>query len=441
MEQFRLPQISMPKLELPQAVQDALSEAERRLAHRPKLLKLFKNCFPNTLETTTKLKDDGTTFVITGDIPAMWLRDSVEQVIHYVPLAKDDADLQRVIAGLVKLHMKLIQIDPYANAFNEMDNDWHWDADDVTEMSPRVWERKFELDSICFSMRLAYAYWKMTGLADIFDSEFKKAMRTAVDLWKREQRHFEQSPYRFERNNGIPTDSLMNGGLGMPVNYTGMVWSGFRPSDDACDFHYNIPDNMFLVVTLRQMREIAEFVFRDLSFEREMAKLEREVDHGIRLYGVYRHPEFGPIYAYETDGFGNYSLMDDAGTPGLISIPYLGYVSEDDPIYENTRRFALSRENPFYYEGKAAKGIGSPHTPPDYIWHMALSMQGLTAKSAEEKLEMIALLEATDADTGFMHEGFHADDPSRFTRKWFAWSNSLFSQLVYKSMKAGLLDG
>ncbi|ACT04186.1 glycoside hydrolase family 125 protein [Paenibacillus sp. JDR-2] len=440
MEQFRLPKIEMPHLPLPQSVQAVLAEAETRLAHRPKLLQLFKNCFPNTLETTTKLLNDGTTFVITGDIPAMWLRDSVEQVMHYVPFAKDDADLQRIIGGLIKLHMRNIVIDPYANAFNEMANDWHWNTDDKTDMSPWVWERKFELDSICFSMRLAFAYWKETGRADIFDADFKVAMRAAVDLWKREQHHFERSPYRFERDNGIMTDSLMNDGIGMPVNYTGMIWSGFRPSDDACDFHYNIPDNMFAVVTLRQMREIAEFVFRDLSFEKEMAQLEREINHGIQLYGIYRHPEFGPIYAYETDGFGNYCLMDDAGTPGLISIPYLGYVDGDDPIYQNTRRFALSKENPFYYEGTAAKGIGSPHTPPGYIWHMALSMQGLTAKTDEEMLDMIAVLEATDADTGFMHEGFHSDDPAVFTRKWFAWSNSLFSQLVYKAMKAGLLD-
>jgi meiotically up-regulated gene 157 (Mug157) protein len=440
MEQFRLPKIAVPEITLPRSVREVLDEADKKLAHRPKLLQLFKNCFPNTLETTTKLLDDGTTFVITGDIPAMWLRDSVDQVIHYVPLAKDDAELQRIISGLIKLHMRNIQIDPYANAFNESANDWHWNTDDKTEMSPWVWERKFELDSICFSMRLAYAYWKETGLSSIFDSGFKAAMRTTVDLWRREQHHFEHSPYRFERDNGIMTDTLMNDGMGMPVNYTGMIWSGFRPSDDACDFHYNIPANMFAVVTLRQMREIAEFVFRDLSFEKEMAKLEREINHGIHLYGIYRHPEFGPIYAYETDGFGNYCLMDDAGTPGLISIPYLGYITENDPIYVNTRRFALSKHNPFYYEGKAAKGIGSPHTPPDYIWHMALSMQGLTATSADEQLEMIRLLEATDADTGFMHEGFHADDPSTFTRKWFAWSNSLFSQLVYKAMKAGLLD-
>ncbi|KQN97686.1 glycoside hydrolase family 125 protein [Paenibacillus sp. Leaf72] len=439
MEQFRLPKIPLPELALPQAVQQVLEEAEQKLAHRPKLLQLFKNCFPNTLETTTKKMDDGTTFIITGDIPAMWLRDSVEQVIHYVPLAKNDVELQRIISGLIKRHMANIQIDPYANAFNESANDWHWNTTDETDMSPWVWERKFELDSICFSMRLAYAYWKETEQTDIFDSGFKAAMRRIVELWKTEQRHFELSPYRFVRDNGIPTDSLRNSGMGMPVNYTGMIWSGFRPSDDACDFHYNIPANMFAVVTLRQMREMAEWVFRDMAFVKELKQLEDDVEHGIQLYGIYRHPEFGPIYAYETDGFGNYCLMDDAGTPGLLSITYLGYTTADDPIYQNTRKFALSKENPFYYEGKIAKGIGSPHTPPGYIWHMALSMQGITADNDEEKLAMIAMLEATDADTGFMHEGFHSDDPAIFTRKWFAWSNSLFSQLVYRAMKDGLL--
>ncbi len=439
MEQFRLPKIPLPELVLPQAVQEVLAEAEEKLAHRPKLLQLFKNCFPNTLATTTKLMDDGTTFVITGDIPASWLRDSVEQIIHYVPIANNDLDLKHIISGLIKRHIQYIHIDPYANAFNESANDWHWNATDITEMSPWVWERKFEIDSLCFVVRMAFTYWQETGVTDFFDAEFKSALRIIMDLFKREQRHFEHSPYRFTRNNGIHGDSLRNSGLGMPVNYTGMIWSGFRPSDDACDFHYNIPGNMFAVVALRQMQEFAEWVFRDTDLLAELKELEIEVDYGIKLYGIYRHPEFGPIYAYETDGFGNYCLMDDAGTPGLISIPYLGYVAADDPIYQNTRRFALSKENPFYYEGTAAKGIGSPHTPQNYIWHMALSMQGITAQTVEEKLELVALLENTDADTGFMHEGFHADDPTVFTRSWFAWSNSLFSQLVYRMMKDGLL--
>ncbi|RAP75197.1 glycoside hydrolase family 125 protein [Paenibacillus montanisoli] len=439
MEQFRLPKIAMPPLALPRSVEAVLAEAENKLAHRPKLARLFRNCYPNTLDTTTKLMDDGTTFIITGDIPAMWLRDSVEQVIHYVPLAREDADLQRIIGGLIKRHVRCILIDPYANAFNETANDWHWDAADQTEMSPWVWERKFELDSICFSMKLAYAYWKETGLTDIFNSEFKLAMNRILQLWRTEQRHEALSPYRFTRDNGIPEDSIRNDGLGMPVNYTGMIWSGFRPSDDACDFHYNIPSNMFAAVTLSRMREMAQWVFRDLELEASLRKLEEEIRHGIQLYGIYRHPQLGPIYAYETDGFGNYCLMDDAGTPGLLSIPYIGYTGADDPIYQRTRAFALSQENPFYYEGKAARGIGSPHTPPGYVWHMALSMQGITALTAEEKLAMIATLERTDADTGYMHEGFLADDPSVYTRSWFAWSNSLFSQLVYGAMKEGIL--
>ncbi|MCM3134198.1 glycoside hydrolase family 125 protein [Paenibacillus polysaccharolyticus] len=439
MDQFRLPKIPMPELELPQAVRDVLAEADEHLKHRPKLLAQFHNCFPNTLETTTKLLDDGTTFVITGDIPAMWLRDSVEQVTHYVPLAKHDAQLQRIIGGLIKRHTFYADIDIYANAFNETDNGWHWDANDETEMSPWVWERKFELDSLCFSMKLAYTYWRETELTDIFDERFKKVMEQIMHLWETEQRHIEQSPYRFMRRNCPAHDTLRNEGMGMPVNYTGMIWSGFRPSDDACDFHYNIPSNMFAAVTLSQMGEIAKWVFRDEQLVSRMARLEEEIRHGIALYGTYRHPVYGQIYAYETDGYGNVCLMDDAGTPGLMSIPYIGYVSVGDVVYQNTRRFILSKENPYYYEGTAAKGIGSPHTPPGYIWHMALSMQGLTADNDAEMLAMIDLLENTDAGTGYMHEGFHVDDPDTYTRPWFAWSNSLFAQLVYKAMKKRIL--
>jgi uncharacterized protein len=439
MEQFKLPKIHIPALELPLAVRQVLEQAEEKLAHRPRLLQQFRNCFPNTLATTTKRSDDGTTFVITGDIPAMWLRDSVEQMIHYVPLAKQDTELQQLLAGLIKRHMQCIAIDPYANAFNETGNHWHWDANDETDMSPWVWERKFELDSLCFTVRLAYTYWKETGLSDIFDEGFKRGMEAILKVWRTEQRHLEQSEYRFMRRHCPSIDTLRNGGKGMPVNYTGMIWSGFRPSDDACDFHYHIPANMFAAVSLSQMGEIAKWVYRDEVLVCEMAQLEGEIRHGISLYGIYRHPEYGNIYAYETDGFGNYCLVDDAGTPSLLSIPYIGYAAADDPVYRNTRRFILSRSNPYYYEGAAARGIGSPHTPPGYIWPMALSMQGLTADTDEEMLEMIRVLEATDADTGYMHEGFHADDPCQFTRSWFAWSNSLFSQLVLRAMEKGIL--
>lgn len=421
-------------MKLPASIEQYLNDTDVRLAHHPKLQKLFRNCFPNTLETTTKLLDDGTTFVFTGDIPAMWLRDSVEQVIHYVPFAKEDKDLQRIIGGLIARQMFYINIDPYTNAFNETANDKHYRATDHCDLSPWMWERKYELDSLCFPVKLAYSFWRATGLDSVFDDASYQALNRVLQVIKTEQRHMEQSPYFFVRQTIQETETLQNDGKGMPVNYTGMTWSGFRPSDDACLFGYNIPSNMFAVVILGYIHEIALEVFKDERMAERAEKLRKEIDYGIRTYGIVDHPKFGKIYAYETDGFGNYCLMDDAGTPGLLSIPYIGYVSAEDPIYQNTRRFALSFDNPFYFEGKFAKGIGSPHTPGGYVWHMALSMQALTSTDDQEIKELIDTLITTDADTGYMHEGFHPDNPADFSREWFAWSNSLFASLIVKAM-------
>lgn len=421
-------------MHLPKSIQQCIEQAETELAYNPKLLRMFKQCFPNTLETTTRLMEDGSTFVFTGDIPAMWLRDSSAQVRHYLPLAAQDQELQRVIEGLVKRQLKYIQIDPYANAFNEEDNDNRYE-DDLTELNPWVWERKYEIDSLCYPIQLSYLYWRQTGIASLFDDTFLETMKTIIGLWRTEQRHFEQSPYRFARTTGPKTDTLRNNRMGMPVNYTGMTWSGFRPSDDACTFGYLIPANMFACVVLGYMEEIADRIYGDEQVKKEAAVLREEIDYGIRTYGIYRHPEFGEMFAYETDGFGNYNLMDDANVPSLLSIPYLGYAGKDDPIYINTRKFILSKHNPYYYEGSHAKGIGSPHTPKLYIWHISLSMQALTSSDNGEIAEIVRTLTSTDADTGYMHEGFHVNDPNEYTRPWFAWANSLFGELVYKLMQ------
>jgi len=434
-KRFDLPKIDVPALELPQAVKDVLAEAKVKLADRPKLLEMFMNCFPNTLETATKRLDDGTTFVLTGDIPAMWLRDAVEQVAHYVPIAKEDKELQAILSGLLKRMAFYINLDPYANAFNETANDWHWRDDDQTDMSPWVWERKYEIDSLCFPMKLAYKYWKETGVTDFFDNQFHTAMIRIVEVWKTEQRHFEQSPYRFTRTECRYIDTLHNDGMGMPVNYTGMTWGGFNPSDDACQFNYHIPSNMFAVVVLGYIAEMSLEIYGDAQLAKRALLLEEEIDKGIQHYGTVMHPEFGRIYAFETDGFGNYSLMDDTGAPSLMSIPYIGYADHNDPIYQNTRRFILSKHNPYYYEGTYAKGIGSPHTPAGYVWHLSLAMQGLTANNPAEVEEMLSMIEATDAGTGFAHEGFDPNDPTVYTREWFAWANSWFAMLVMKAMK------
>jgi len=412
------------------------------LGSKPALERLFRNCFYSTLETTTEVLPDGTAYVFTGDIPAMWLRDSSAQVQHYIPFSKTDSKLQQIIEGLVKRQIMYIQIDPYANAFNkEPNNAGH--KGDLTQHSPWVWERKYEVDSLCYPIQLSYKYWKETGRTNIFDDSFKDAMRAIIGLWTLEQRHGENSPYTFERTDCVASDTLRNSGRGMPVNYTGMTWSAFRPSDDACIFNYLIPSNMFAVVALKYMEEIACSIYNDAELGQSAAKLRMEIDNGISTYGIYRHPRYGEIYAYETDGFGNYNLMDDANVPSLLSIPYLQYTTVDDPIYQNTRRFILSDENPYFFQGSYAKGIGSPHTPNGYIWHISLIMQALTSNDDDEIRELVRTIASTDAGTGFMHEGFNPNDPTEFTRPWFAWANSLFGELVCRLVSEGrehLLD-
>ena len=398
-----------------------------------KLKKLFYNCFINTIETTV-IYNENDTFIITGDIPAMWLRDSTSQIEHYLPFINKYPVLKEFFVGLINRQVKCILIDSYANAFNEEANGQKWD-NDITKDSPWVWERKYEIDSLCFPVRLIYKYWKESGDENFFSDEIKQALETILNLWKIEQNHFENSDYSFQRLNCSETDTLCNNGLGNPVAYTGMTWSGFRPSDDACKYGYLIPSNMFATVVLSYMSEIFEKIYNDLDLKKKALILRDEIENGINKFGIVEHEEFGKIYAYETDGFGNYNFMDDANVPSLLSIPYIGYREIHDEIYQNTRKFILSKNNPYYYEGSFASGIGSPHTPPEYIWHIALSMQGLTTNNKDEINSLVKTLIQCDGDTGFMHEGFHKDNPKKFTRDWFAWSNSLFADFIYKKLK------
>lgn len=394
-----------------------------------KLKKLFFNCFIDTMETTLNISEDDT-FIITGDIPAMWLRDSTSQIEHYLPFINDYAELKDIFIGLINRQMQCILIDPYANAFNKEANGRKWD-NDITKDSPWVWERKYEIDSLCYPVRLIYKYWKTSNDDSFFNKEIKKVFEIIINLWNTEQYHLEKSDYSFQRLNCSPTDTLCNNGLGNPVGYTGMTWSGFRPSDDACEYGYLVPANMFASVVLGYIEEIADKIYNDSSLKNKASKLKSEIDEAIEKFAIVEKEGYGKIYAYEVDGLGNHNFMDDANVPSLLSIPYIGYKPIDDEIYQNTRRFILSNNNPFYYEGKAAKGIGSPHTPPQYIWHIALSMQGLTTNNEDEINYLVETLKNTDGGKTYMHEGFHCDDPKKFTRDWFAWSNSLFSHFIY----------
>ncbi|GAS81540.1 unknown protein [Paenibacillus amylolyticus] len=383
--------------EISPSIYDMVDQVNKRMPDHPELNQMFKNCFTNTMATTIQRKEDGTTFVITGDIPAMWLRDSAAQVRPYLLLALEDEDIADMIAGLVERQLNYILLDPYANAFNETESG-KGHQEDLTQMNDWIWERKYEIDSLAYPIQLSYLLWKNTGRTAQFNDTFRKAAEIIMQLWQVEQHHETKSPYTFQRLDAPETDTLTREGRGTETVYTGMTWSGFRPSDDRCEYGYLIPSNMFAVVALRYLQEIAEAVLKDETLAATAKQLEEQINKGIQDYGTVEHPEYGTIYAYETDGKGNHNLMDDANVPSLLSLPYLGYVDENDVVYQNTRRFILSSHNPYFYEGTAAAGIGSPHTPEGYIWHIALSMQGLTTEDRNEKLRLLQLIHKTDAD-------------------------------------------
>lgn len=424
-------------MEIPYAIREKSEELEKILSERrPALSGLIGRCFRNTAETTLQ-KDGLGVFVITGDIPAMWLRDSAGQVAHYVGLAAQSEEVRALLRGIIARQCAEVCLDPYANAFNREPNGKSYDpADESDVKSPWVWERKFELDSLCAPLTLAADYYGATGDGSIFTSDFRRMLKNAVRVCRTEQDHT-GSPYYFRRNSDKATETLGEDGRGSPVGKTGMVWSGFRPSDDACTYHYLIPANMMAAVAFKKAARLAREGLGDEALSRECLSLSEDVERGIEAFGTVTHPKYGKIYAYETDGLGHYSLMDDANSPSLLSVPFLGYREASDPVYRNTRKFLLSEDNPYFYRGAAAEGIGSPHTPDGYVWPMAVAMRALTSEDHDEIAGCLDTLAKTHAGTCFMHESFDADDPAKYTRSWFAWANSLFSLLILRLVENG----
>jgi len=393
--------LAVPAVEL-----DAIAKAAAGYSTGdPKLESLYRTALLNTSKQVT-LASDGTAYVKTGDIPAEWLRDASAQVRPYLFFAKDDPQVQTLLRGMIARMGKYLQVDPYANAFT---------------LDYRVWEQKFELDSLAYPITLAWTYWKQTGDTSIFTSDLAAGFDKALDTMEREQDHPRNSHYVHHE---LPA------GKGNPVVYTGMIWSGFRPSDDACTYNYLIPSEMMAVVALGELQEIERDVYHNLIKAQRARALRDEVQTGIQTYGVVFTPNYGYVYAYEVDGMGHANLMDDANIPSLLSAPYLGYTKSSSFIYKNTRRFLLSRDNPTYYVGKVARGIGSPHTSDGWVWPLAMLMQGFTASSEAERKDVLSQLLASDPGDHLLHESFNPDDPMKFSRADFGWPNALFSEYV-----------
>ncbi len=415
-----------------EAVEQFLLTTQARIGD-PQLAALFVNCFPNTLDTTVQpgtFEGKPDTAVLTGDIPAMWLRDSSAQVWPYLPLAAKDDRLRALLEGVIRRQMRCLLIDPYANAFMA---DLHaaplpWTRTDATEMRQGVGERKYELDSLCYPIRLSYGYWKQTGGTEPFDARWAAAMQLIVATMRVQQRKNGAGPYHFQRSAPTPTETLGEKGFGNPVNPVGLIASGFRPSDDACLFPFLVPSNLFAVTSLLQLAEMSRAVLKNDDLTGEAVALATEVQTALRQYGLAETPD-GTIWAYEVDGFGGQVLMDDANVPSLLGLPYLGS-SPDAALYARTREFVWSRRNPWFFRGTAGEGVGGPHEGKDMIWPMSQIVYALTSDSNDEIRHVLGMLKASTAGTGFLHESYLKDDPKNFTRAWFAWANTLFGELI-----------
>ncbi len=431
-----------PSVRLPPEKRKFSSEAVEREITRvtaavadPVLAHIFEVSYPNTLDTTVTFGTrDGKpdTFIITGDINAMWLRDSSAQVQAYLPLCKQDPHLAEMIAGLIHRQAACILIDPYANAF-QRDASRPSPHKDTTDMLPGVFERKWEVDSLCYCIRLAYQYWKITGDVAAFDSEWRKAMHLAVATLRDQQRVKSQGLYRFIRGrvNGDPNVVC----YGSPIKPTGMICARFRDSDDEAKYQFNIPDNLFAVTALRQLAEMSDALMPGDGLAADCRALAGEVQKGIEQYGVVTDPKFGRMYAYECDGLGNTLLMDDAGNPGLVSIPYFSPDLAGNPVVLASRKFSLSPEDPFYCVGTAAEGTCSPHKGKYFIWPMGICTRALTSDDDAEITACLGMLKNAAAGSGFMHESFARNEPARFSRKWFAWANNLFGEMILKVLR------
>src|SRR5574344_1125244 len=244
------------------AVEKEIRKIQKLLTNR-QLAWMFTNCFPNTIDTTVHFAADSLgnpdTFVYTGDIHAMWLRDSGAQVWPYLQFVKSDKHLKQMIAGVIRRQLRCINIDPYANAFNMGPTGSEWDKD-LTDMKPELHERKYEIDSLCYPLRLAYEYWKLTGDTSVFGEDWVKAVTNILRTFRQQQRKTDFGPYRFQRNSTLASETTMNSGWGNPVKPVGLIASVFRPSDDATTFLFLVPSNFFAVSSLRKASEILKRV-------------------------------------------------------------------------------------------------------------------------------------------------------------------------------------
>lgn len=411
----------------------AESQQQSSSAMLSRLNKFCKDNFFLTLQTCVQPLDDNTTYVVTGDINAMWIRDSSAQLHPYIALAQAEekagrqSQLKPILEGALRRQAQFIRTDPYANAFTI---NWDHERNERLARGAYVFTGNYELDDgpyfFRFMSRLHEAFPSSTVIQE---KPIQEATRTLLALYKQEQQHANQrSEYRYPKS--PPYELGGPNGQGQPVGFTGMVWGAFRPSDDAQTYGYNIPGNFFLAATLKKVSEIARTTWKDNVLADSAATLRNEILQGINRFGTKKRSNGELIYCYEVDGLGNCAIMDDANVPSLLSLPYLDPAGDtyNKKIYAATRKVILSKENPWYFEGSQARGIGSPHTGGSMVWPMSLVMQAMTAETPQEETSLLGLLEGPKMHKEGLTESFDVNNPTRITRPWFGWPNSLFGE-------------
>lgn len=441
-----------------QGVEDVLTRMQSTIAD-PDLYRLFQNSYPNTLDTAVKWKgyaadnaQEELTFLITGDINAMWLRDSSNQVQSYLPLLNASSDpnsIASLFRGVINLQARYLLTSPYCNSFQPpvesgikiaVNDAASQDTVFPTYSNTSVFECKYELDSLAAFLQVSSDYYKATGDVEFF-GKFKwtqaveAVLKVAQDMMTPtygDNGEVLKSPYTFTRLTTRATETFANDGLGNPTaNGTGLIRSGFRPSDDATIYQYYIPSNMMFSAYLASASEIMSKLSTSNSaaLAQRMSSLSSSLRDSIEAYGTVTHPKFGKIYAFEVDGFGSSNIMDDANIPSLLSAPFIGY-KYDSQTYSNTRSLVLSASNSYFMRGPVINAVGGPHQGPGMAWPMASIMRIFTTQNDDEIVNELRQIVSSTDGLGLIHESINTFNASDWTRQWFSWANGLFGQMI-----------
>jgi uncharacterized protein len=406
----------------------------------PDLAVLLSNCLPNTLDTTVEYHGEAPdwagldSFVITGDIQALWLRDSANQIIPYAPYIAQDDSLKALFQGLINRQAHSILIDSFANAFN-FNASGAGAQTDIRKppMTKAVFEGKYEIDSLCAFLKLSYwfnFYGELSSgdYSAVYDGTWYNAVTTLLDtinVMMTTNGLSEEQPYLFSRMTTVATDTLYNNGKGPPAKIIGMSRQLFRPSDDAVTLPFNIPGNAMACTELTHLVDLLSTIGGHHELKSYAADTKETLCAALSAELAK-----GQLIPFEVDGYGSRYFMDDANIPSLLSLPVLGYMGASNPSYVATRDFVLSTENPYYFTGPEGHGIGGPHEGYNMTWPMAIITTAMTSDDDEEILDCLQMLKDSARRTGFMHEAFNVNNVNDYTRSWFAWANGLFGEMM-----------